>query len=830
MLFQFAVDSFLFSAMSSSVGRTRQFSAAVEQALAEVCPSTDPIDDPQFDVIDYLNKRFPDEASLQKIPAFYEETSKRLQLTEAELLKAVQTQATCASSATKDLQEAQSAVAKLYHRVTEIKHKANESEAMVSDLSRNIRSLDTAKTNITASINTLRSVQLWMMQLQTLSAAFNRPEKNFAQCRDALRECHRYSKMFDNYKDIPKVRELNAKLATLSNQIEFFIRNNVISDVQTTGDLSGMAEACAVIDCMGDEAIHKIRDRFIEKEMDIYAFLFKRGGEEAKLRRIERRYVWIRQRLDEKAVIFQEVFPKHWCVPQELCVSFCLRTRADLDYELQATAGNIEIPVLTAALQRTIDAEKFLTQAMAHTKTSNYQFNGMILGCFAAHMGLFVTNEDDLMARAVNQPFTEDMWHDDPNLLRVGMVLPTADDIFVFIKESLRRTVKVNQHQILIDMAAVWRKHLIRYSQQCLALLPSPPATPPQFRRVCIVINTADYCLTTSQGLGEEVATRSDKTIEEVNFESVGEAFSSLNSTAILQIVAGLEKQLAPAMLDFASGAFAQPLAGSSAGSDGEAQDESSYVGLMRRSVQDVIVNCAQVLPQQFLRFLLDKIAAVTVPKYTQSLYRLKRLSDLSISQLRLDCIALEKLFLQLPLHGNAERFPQSMLTNYVKLIRREFDRMNRALKFMQTSPEVGNAIVDVYYEVILPEDRSVSNFTRLIELKGMRREDCRTWISMLTKKGVPESTKRDQLRVDPSTTSTATVASSISAAFGGAQKRSDGGAAATAAGTSGGNAGPSGEGGATAGEDTKIGAGFKKIVTSITFLNSFNKDKPNPK
>ncbi len=801
-----------------SAARPRQFSAAVEHALAEVCPSSDPIDDPNFDVIDYLNKRFPDEASLQKIPGFYEETSKRLQLTEAELLRSVQTQATCASDATHDLKNAQSAVAKLYNRVTEIKNKAAESEAMVSDLSRNIRSLDTAKSNITTSINTLRSIQLWMMQLQTLAAAFNRTEKNFSQCRDALRECHRYSKMFENYKDIAKVKELNAKLATLSSQIEFFIRNNVISDVQTTGDLSGMAEACAVVDTMGEEAIRKIRERFIEKEMDIYGFLFKRGGEEAKLRRIERRYVWIRQRLDEKAIIFQEVFPKHWCVPQELCVSFCLKTRGDLEYELTASAGNIEIPVLTAALQRTIDIEKFLTTSMSHTKTSNYQFNGMILGCFAAHMGLFVSNEDELMARAVSQPFTEDQWHDDPNLLRVGMILPTADDIFVFIKESLRRTVKVNQQQILIDMAGVWRKHLVRYSQQCAALLPSPPTTAAHFRRVCMVINTADYCLTTSMGLGEEVATRSDKTVEEVNFEAVSEAFSALYSGAILQIVSGLEKQLAPAMQDFTSGQFAQAAAGGPAGAEGEAQDESAYVSLMRRCVQDVILNCAQVLPQQFLRFLLDKIAAVTVPKYTQSLYRLKRLSDISISQLRLDCIALEKVFLQLPLHGNAERFPQNMLTNYVKLVRREFDRMNRALKFMQTSPEVGAAIVDVYYEVTLPEDRSVSNFTRLIELKGIRREDCRAWISNLTKKGVPESTKRDQLRIDPSPSASGSGAAASPLAVFAATRRNEPSA--------GGLVAVSSQGTDAADEDDSKMNKFKNIVTSLTFLNRAN--KPN--
>ena len=41
-----------------------EFSDSLEQALSEVYPSNDPLDLPNFDVISYINSKFPDEQSL----------------------------------------------------------------------------------------------------------------------------------------------------------------------------------------------------------------------------------------------------------------------------------------------------------------------------------------------------------------------------------------------------------------------------------------------------------------------------------------------------------------------------------------------------------------------------------------------------------------------------------------------------------------------------------------------------------------------------------------------------------------------------------------------
>lgn len=733
-----------------------RYSDAVEAAMVEVCPARDAMDAGDFDPVVYLNSRFPDEASLAALPAFLDEANERLRKTENALLKAVEQQASNASSAENDLKGAKEAVAQLYMRVSDIKAQASDSEEMVKDLCQHIRELDIAKTNLTSSINTLRSVQLWMLQLQVLSSSFEK--RRFLQTRDALQEALKYSRLFEKMRDISKVKELNDKQTQLCRQVEYYIRNTVFGEMNLDAiDENLMAEACSVVDLMEDESKKKLRDRFIDKLLESYSLRFKRGTDEAKLERTERRYVYLRTLLERYDSVFQNVFPRHWCVMQELCVTFCLRTKQELDLALRESANDIDVVVLTYVIQKTIDMERDLTQMMAwkeefpgRRELPVYKYNGMILSAFKEHMGLLVQNEDKLMSEALAQPLTGSGesacvgWNSAEEEIRNGTWLPIAEDIFVFIKESLKRALRIAQQDVLLEMAGVWRRHLIKLAQALTTLLPSPAVTLLERRRACIVLNTADLCQTTSQDLGDEVCARSEAPPREVAFDQVKEAFTTLYSKAIQAVLQGVELTLAPMLVEYGNGNFMvkKGTAAYDANSDGAA-DESKLVRDITTTLHETVLSCATVIPASALRFLLDKMAALFIPEYGNTLYRLRRLPDEGISAMRVDAAALEKTFLQLPNYNDPARFPATALTGYMKLVRKEFDQLNRALKVLQVDART-DAFIDVYYEVVLPEDRSIHNFVRLVELKGLRREDVRAWVATLSKRGVVEATKRD--------------------------------------------------------------------------------------
>ncbi|KAG5507053.1 hypothetical protein JKF63_05799 [Porcisia hertigi] len=745
-----------------------RYSEAVEQAIAEVCPPRDALDAADFDPVVYLNSRFPDEASLNALPAFLDEANERLRQTENQLLKAVEQQASNATNAESDLKGAKEAVAQLYVRVSEIKTQASDSEEIVKDLCQNIRKLDVAKTNLTISINTLRSVQLWMLQLQVLSSSFEK--RRFLQARDALQEALKYSAMFKNMKDIPKVKELNDKQTHLCRQAEYYIRNTVFGEMNLDmmPDENSMAEACAVVDLMEEECKKRLRDRFIDKLLESYSLRFKRGTDDAKLERTERRYVFLRGLLERYDSVFKNVFPRHWCVPQELCVTFCLRTKQELDYALRESASNIDVVVLTYVIQKTIDVERDLTQMMTwkdelatKRELPVYKYNSMILSAFREHMGLLVKNEDRLMQEALAQPLIGSGdslcpgWHSIDEETRNGTYLPIAEDIFVFIKESLKRALRIAQQDVLLEMAAVWRGHLIELAHAVALLLPTPAVSPLERRRACIISNTADLCQSTSEDLGDEVCARSEAPPREVAFDQVKEAFSSVYTKSIQSILQGLQLQLAPMLVDYGNGGFLVPSgAATYDANSGGAADECKLVRDMTITLHDAFLGCAAVMPPTALRFLLEKLAVTFIPEFGNTLYRLRKLPEEGINCMRVDAAALEKTLLQLPNYNDPSRFAASALTGYMRLVRKEFDQLNRALKVLQIDVRT-DAFIDVYYEVILPENRSIHNFVRLVELKGLRREDVRAWVATLSKRGVVEATKRDLERAASSGLST---------------------------------------------------------------------------
>ncbi|KAG8343346.1 hypothetical protein TRVL_05820 [Trypanosoma vivax] len=749
-----------------------RFSDAVEKALSDVCPTNDPVCQPGFDPVGHLNSLFLDEASLDNLPTFVDEVKARLKQTESALLRGVEAQAANATTAEKDLRSAKTAVIALHDRVLDIKGKAAKSQDAVQELCRHIRRLDVAKTNLNAGISMLRSIQLWMLQLQSVSISFER--RKFNQCRDALLEAQRYASTFEHMKEFPIVKKVNSCQAGLFKKINHYILHSVFGNKKPEPhEYTTMAEACGVVDLLGNESVKALRESFIANVSESYDVRFKPGQENAKLERTERRYVHIRNLLEQYESMFHNVFPKHWCVPQELCVTLCLRTKADLDRLLAEEAGDIDVVVLAYVLQKTLDIERDLTRMMAwrgelrgKSGLPDYKYNGMILSSFKNHMGIFVSNEDKLMGDALSQPIVIEVekngsenadsngacspsknsammyaWNDDSDT-SVGTTIPMAEDIFIFIKESLKRTLRISQQDVLIDMAAVWRKHLLSFSSIIAKNIPTIASTREEMRRACIIINTTELCRTMSKNLGDEVCTRCDVPAKELGFDRVSDAFSALYSSVVVSIVKGTESNMSPFLSEYCNEGFVKQRKG-----EQDIHDESQLIRSMSSVLHDMLVVCAAVLPSSPLRFLLDKIASTVIPLYTDIFYRMRRLSsDFVIGLMRIDSAALERTFLQLPNYNKPERFLPTLLTGYNRCVRREFDRFNRMLKVLQVDA-TKNTFVDVYHELILPEDRSIRNFVRLIELKGRKREDVRAWIASLSKLGVVEATQRDMRR-----------------------------------------------------------------------------------
>jgi hypothetical protein len=814
-------------------GQNNRFSDEVEKALAEVLPSDDPLDSPEFDPVEFINARFPTERSLDGLDAYMVEVRRSLSDTESRLLEAVKVQATTATSAARDLQTAKDAVQQLHHRVSDIKGKAEASESMVASICDGIRHLDTAKTNLSTSIKTLRNLQLYIRALQSLAAAYE--AKDYSRCNDSLRSAQGYRAKFKHLEETPKIRELADKLGSLEKQLEFHLRNHAIGEMrpgQTSLSEDQLREACLVVDALGPEVQNKVRKKFIDTQLEAYTALFRRGTEDAALERTERRFAFIRKLLESNERFFLHVFPRNWCVAQELCTEFCIRTHKDLAHQLREEAGSVDIAVLVFILQRTIEAEKDLTQRVRHLQAEidedddnlefepraganpskpplpEYRYYGMIVRCFDAHMGQYVQHEDRMLEKTIVENVEQDTVVEDL------LTLQSSQDLFLFIQESKRRASTFAQSQTITDLSKVWLNHLVNYSQMLSVKVSTVPTTDDQMAMYCVIVNSADYCRTATEGLCEDLTKLLEGDVEQLKqlFEDSADAFVKLSSTANGNLVEAFCQRLNVHVVELQN-FIAANLSASDHAHVQEALDESPPGLMMRKVYRDLVNSAARNLHPTCFPYLLNKTVATFIPKYWSRLvyYPKGKHTDLAINQLRMDCNALGQWLLSIPQEviksatttsaisaANVSRAsvlgsakgatdaPPVVLTSYQRTVKRELSYVAAALKVMQLPPS--EAFVDLYYEVTPPERRSLTDCGRLLELKGVKPDDTRSLLAHLRRHAdVPR--EDGYAAMEPASKTTAVLGGAGSGQsgnfagrlFGGRSNLADGAATATA-------------------------------------------------
>ena len=146
-----------------------QFPPEVQRALETVLPSDDPLDSPDLDVVDYINKLFPTEQSLAGLEDSISLLSCQVTSIDQEMRSMVRSQTQVGGDAAAALEEAQTAIIQLFSQIREIKNAAEESEEMVKEITSDIKQLDTAKKNLSSAITTLNHLSMLVRGTATLT-------------------------------------------------------------------------------------------------------------------------------------------------------------------------------------------------------------------------------------------------------------------------------------------------------------------------------------------------------------------------------------------------------------------------------------------------------------------------------------------------------------------------------------------------------------------------------------------------------------------------------------------------------------------------------------
>ncbi|EKX52319.1 vacuolar protein sorting 53 [Guillardia theta CCMP2712] len=471
----------------------------IDQAIADVLPSEDPFESPNFDVIAMLNKHFPNELSLTSIETTCDRLAVKMNELDISILHAVELQSSEGEAAKQDLERANRSVSELMANLKSIKERGEATKSMVHEICRDIQTLDFAKQNLTTTIIALRRLNMLenaIEQLSEMTAA--RAYKEAANLLEAMTQL---AANFDAFKNVPKVCELLASVRALRSQLQAQVLEEFKLHINVTmpEDVSCMLKDAAQVVCvLGQGLILKLVKWFSDKELGEYENLFDPSKHPAGLESVEKRFAWLRRWLRSFSFSYGEVMPSSWEVPRVVSEEFCHRTRNHLAQLLQKKSKEMDVRLLMHVIQKTIEFEQELSgrffvagvEAEAEGKAGEGEgasnegrmkfavncgsenrrsaFDRIISRVFKPYMSLFLKLERAHMADLVKSLLSKEDWGaglDNETEEEEAPVLSSTGELFLYIKRSLNQCSAVDTGETLLHLSRAFEETLIQYAQ-----------------------------------------------------------------------------------------------------------------------------------------------------------------------------------------------------------------------------------------------------------------------------------------------------------------------------------------------------------------------------
>jgi len=156
--------------------------------------------------------------------------------------------------------------------------------------------------------------------------------------------------------------------------------------------------------------------------------------------------------------------------------------------------------------------------------------------------------------------------------------------------------------------------------------------------------------------------------------------------------------------------------------------DQSEYVNGLCATITQTATSFGSWLNEQHFKFFCDSFIESFVPKLIQVIYKCKRISEVGAEQLLLDMTQVKTVLLSLQSipssSASGENIqPQSKTelatSRYTKYTKKEMLHVEQLLKVLIT-PQVG--LVHSFKNLLA--DSSEANFTRIMDLKGIKKSD----------------------------------------------------------------------------------------------------------
>ncbi|KAI0230424.1 hypothetical protein LSAT2_019219, partial [Lamellibrachia satsuma] len=342
-------------------GTVVSFPPEVQEAIDKVLPSSDALDSPDFNAVEYINNLFPTEQSLSNIDDVVSRIRSKIRHLDGDIRTVVRGQTNVGENGRQALGKAQTAIQQLFAKIKDMKDKAEKSEEMVKEITRDIKQLDHAKRHLTSSITTLNHLHMLVSGVDSLVVLTKK--RQYGDVANLLEGILRVLEHFQKYMAIPQIRQLADRVGEIKAELAQQIRSDFEEAFQGAGAKYGpvnqaqLAEACFVVNVLEPRVKHDLLAWFIKLQLTEYGVLFADNQDVAWLDKIDRRYQWIKRTLVDFEEKFGRMFPPSWDVSEHICVEFCKMTRKELSSMMTRRVSEIDVKLLLFAIQRTINFE-----------------------------------------------------------------------------------------------------------------------------------------------------------------------------------------------------------------------------------------------------------------------------------------------------------------------------------------------------------------------------------------------------------------------------------------------------------------------------------------
>ncbi|KAG0021886.1 Vacuolar protein sorting-associated protein 53 [Entomortierella chlamydospora] len=705
-----------------------QLAPELNSSITHILRSKDPLDAQEFNSVEYINKIFPNEHSLATVDQVLLRLQEKAKQVQEELRELTRAQTDGGQKGQEEVEAAKKGIEMLFYKIKEIKEKATQSEQMVQEITQDIKSLDYAKRHLTTSITTLKRLQMLVTAVDQLKAMAQRKQyRETAQLLEAVLQLIQYFRTFQNVRQIAELTESVAKLqADLERDIMKDFEQGFTQDGILVGNIAQLASACLVINILGEDVRQNLVEWYCKLQLRAYRSVFKPNEEVSALDNTSRRYAWLKRLLKIHDEEHAHIFPAAWDVSRVLCTQFCQITRTDLENILAKSASSVGVPLLLQTLQLTLEFEtqlenRFLSRDVEYAlneEVENAGFAESISPCFEPYLSLYIEAEDKALEDKINGfKLQEPVPEDDLSVT----VLASSTDIFLFYKSALTNCAKLSRKKPFLDLCTVFGKWLRVYANDVLlSKLPKQE----YLRSICIVLNTADYSLTTTSQLEERLWANIDpEFVGQVNMESERQAFLYIISACTKALVRAVESHYDPALQTMSKLAWATVE---------NVGDQSEYVSLIQATLKTCVGAIQELITnKRYFRTFCDKFIESFVSRFAINLTRCKPISEIGAEQMLLDTQAVKSLLIEIPNLGLETAVP--VPTSFVKFVNRGLGKVETILKTTMSPHEPLDMFIDHYF--LLIGDRNLSNFQRILELKGLKRAEQQQMVDLFQKK-----------------------------------------------------------------------------------------------